>query len=208
MAMADWFRAAMSAPELARGDLLTAFSRAWKLGHYPLAPTEAAAAAIRAAGGPERLDGWALDHAGRVALLLKATASLPASEHVALAEDLFYRGETREKQAVLRALPLLPEPARFVALGVEACRTNSKDEFDAIAADNGFAADHFSDHHFNQMVLKAIFVGTPVARIVGLERRANRDLARMASDYAAERRAASRDVPDDVGYVIRLGGRR
>lgn len=206
--MADWFRAAMGAPELARAELTTAFTRAWKLGRYPLAPTETAAAAIRAAGGPERLEAWALDHAGRVALLLKALRGLPGSEHVPLVEDLFYRGETREKQAVLRALPLLPEPARFVGLGVEACRTNSKDEFDSIAVDNGFPNEHFSDHHFNQMVLKAIFVGTPVARIVGIERRANKDLARMASDYAAERRAASRDVPDDIGYVIRLGGRR
>jgi hypothetical protein len=208
MAMADWFRAAMSTASLDRNELMTTFTRAWKLGRYPLAPSATAAAAIREAGGPERLDGWSLDHAGRVALLLKAVASAEASEHVAMVEDLFYRGETREKQAVLRALPFLPEPPRFVPLGVEACRTNSKEEFDSIATDNPFAADHFSDNHFNQMVLKAIFMGTPVARIVGLEKRATRDLSRMASDYAAERRAASREVPDDVGYVVRLAGRR
>jgi len=39
-------------------------------------------------------------------------------------------------------------------------------------------------------------------RIVGLDRRANPELTRMAADYAAERRAARRPVPADIGLAM------
>lgn len=149
-----------------------------------------------------RLAGYCTDDAARVALLLSALRALPDAEHLELVEDLFYRGETREKQAVLRALPHLPDPARYVALAVDACRTNSKDEFEAIACENPFARDAFGEHDFNHLVLKAIFMGTRVARIAGLSARANPRLAKMVEDYASERRAAGRAVPDDVAFVL------
>jgi hypothetical protein len=52
------------------------------------------------------------------------------------------------------------------------------------------------------MVLKAMFGGVALARIAGLERRRGAELARMARDYAAERRAAGRSVPPDIGLAI------
>jgi hypothetical protein len=55
--------------------------------------------------------------------------------------------------------------------------------------------------NFNQMVLKALFNNVPLARIVGLADRANNELARMANDYAAERRAAGRAIPGDIGLA-------
>jgi hypothetical protein len=55
------------------------------------------------------------------------------------------------------------------------------------------------------MVLKAVFVGAPVSRVVGLDRRATPELRRMASDYAAERRAAHRVVPEDVALILNSG---
>ena len=39
---------------------------------------------------------------------------------------------------------------------------------------------------FNQLVLKAMFTGVALERIVGLSRRVNPELSRMARDYAAE----------------------
>jgi hypothetical protein len=113
---------------------------------------------------------------------------------------------------VLRALPLLPDAERFVPLAVEACRTSVQTVFDAIACENPFPADHFPDLNFNQMVLKAMFNGVQLARIVRLDERAGPELARMASDYAAERRAAGRTVPADIDLVLhprqRDGGKR
>ena len=53
------------------------------------------------------------------------------------------------------------------------------------------------------MVLKAIFIEIPVARIEGLADRLTPELAQMASAYGRERRAAGRPVPSDVEYIVR-----
>jgi hypothetical protein len=74
--------------------------------------------------------------------------------------------------------------------------------FESIACENPFPADEFPDLNFNQMVLKAMFNGVALARIVRLGERAGADLARMAADYAAERRAAGRSVPADIDLVL------
>jgi len=50
-------------------------------------------------------------------------------------------------------------------------------------------------------VLKALFIGVALSRIVGLDRRRGAELARMAAVYAAERRAAGRPVPSDIGLA-------
>ena len=143
------------------------------------------------------------DECGRAALVLAATASLETHEHVELVRDLIRRGEVRERQAVLRVLAALPIPERFVELAVDACRTNVQSVFEAIACDNAFPARHFPQPAFNQMVLKALFIGAPVARIVGLATRVTDELVRMVEAYASERRAAGREVPEDAKLIRR-----
>ena len=66
---------------------------------------------------------------------------------------------------------------------------------------NRYPAAHFPERSFNQLVLKALFVGLPLARIEGLESRLNADLSRMAKDYAGEREAAGRSVPRDIALL-------
>jgi hypothetical protein len=56
--------------------------------------------------------------------------------------------------------------------------------------------------NYNQMVLKALFIGSPLARLVGLEERITPELVRMAEDYATERQAAGRPVPEDIPLFI------
>ena len=163
--------------------LLAAFSgAARKLGKEPIAIAERGT--------------WGADEVGRAALLVRAFPRLQPAE-------AWQHGDNRERQAVLKALPLLPEPAQFAALAIEACRANVLTVFEAIACDNPYAAAHFPDLHFNQMVLKAAFNGVALARIVGLPRRRNAELARMASDFAAERRAAGRPVPADLDLAMK-----
>ena len=53
-------------------------------------------------------------------------------------------------------------------------------------------------------LMKAIFNGVPLGRVVGLSGRLGPELRRMAGAYASERRAAGRPVPADVDLV--LGG--
>lgn len=145
-----------------------------------------------------------VDECGRAALVLAAVGSLDPAEHVPMIRDLVRRGELRERLAVLRVLAGLPEPARFVELAVDACRSNVQSVFEAVARDNPYPARHFADPAYFQMVLKALFVGAPLAHVVGLAERTTPELVRMAEAYASERRAAGRPVPADVALIRSL----
>jgi hypothetical protein len=147
-------------------------------------------------------EGWGLDSMARAALLVEALAAWPSERHVALVRELYLKGDEREQAAVLRALPLLPIAARFLEIAIDGCRTNVRDIFEAIACENSYPAAHFPEAAFNQLVLKAFFLGVPVSRIVGLDRRRTPELGRMAADYASERRAAGRTVPADIDLAM------
>jgi len=200
--------AATSAP-LDRDGFATAFAiAARRAGSAPPRLEEAEASRLRAAGVTWPIAEWGLDGLARAALLLRAAATLAPGEVESLLDLYYHTGDTRERQAVLRTLILLPEPLRFVPLGVEACRTSVQPVFEAIACENPFPARHFPESSFNQMVLKAIFIEVAVGRILGLEGRITPELRRMAADYASERRAAGRSVPGDVAYLLGENGSR
>jgi hypothetical protein len=152
--------------------------------------------------GLRRVASWALERVARAALLCEAARV--AGEPAALVEHVYRTGDNEERIALLGVLPALPGPERFVNTAVNACRTHVASVFEAVACDNPYPARHFADHAFNQMVLKALFLGVSLSRIEGLRERANRDLARMVDAYASERRAAGRSVPDDVGLILSL----
>ncbi|HEX9298118.1 MAG TPA: EboA domain-containing protein [Thermoanaerobaculia bacterium] len=183
--------------------LLVFSSATRRLGKAAFAPSEAERERLRAQGIHWQVETWGLDELGRAVLLAHAFERLPPARAAQLLENCYARADNRERQAVLRALPFLPDRSRFVPLTVEACRTSVQSIFEAIACENPFPADEFSELAFNQLVLKAFFTGVAMSRIVGLERRLNPELARMAQDYAAERRAAGRSVPADIDAVTR-----
>src|SRR5215471_9431754 len=146
---------------------------------------------------------WALEDLVRAAILLDAArVELDAQAWMVTAAACYENGDAREQQSWLRAISLLPLAERFVAFGIDACRSHIQPTFEAIACDNPYPSVHFPDLNFNQLVLKALFIGVPLARIVGLRRRLNPDLSRMARDYAAERRAAGRSVPADLSLAL------
>src|SRR5690625_6252577 len=70
--------------------------------------------------------------------------------------------------------------------------------FNAIALDNPYPKEYLEQDPFNQIVLKALFVGSPLFRIVGLEERANATLARILVEYSQERRSAGRVVSTEI----------
>jgi hypothetical protein len=175
-----------------------------RLSNQPVVVTAEEAAALGGVGLPP-LSGWTQDEVGRVALLLRAMECLPVEEHVAFINDTYRCGDSGERRALLRALSFLPHPDRFLATAVEACRTNEQTVFEAIACDNDYPSCCFPDLSFNQMVLKALFTGVPLGRIVGLAGRVTLELRRMAEDYARELQAAGRPVPGDIA-LIRASG--
>ncbi|WP_437279902.1 EboA domain-containing protein [Sorangium sp. So ce375] len=188
-----------------RDHFLATFTAAVRaLGKAPLglhADERDALEAAGVAGWAEWIDGRGLDELGRVTMLAQVSRCLPVPELELLLRVCYEQGDGRERQALLRALPFLAEAERFVPLAVEACRTNELPVFEAIACENPYPAACFPDLNFNQVVLKAMFMGVALARIVGLDRRRSSELARMAEDFASERRAAGRSVPADIGLL-------
>ena len=170
-----------------------------------LSPEERAELAAAAPG--VWFGGWTCDDAGRAALLLAVADRSTADELVAIATECYERGDSREQQSWLKALPLLPHADRLLSVAVDACRTNILPQFEAIACENPYPERHFPELHFNQLVLKSMFMGVSLSRIVGLERRVNAELSRMALDYAAERRAAGRSVPPDLALALTTAAR-
>lgn len=166
---------------------------------------EAEEAAVLAGMGLPPLSGWTLAEVGRAALLSCAMGVLPVEERVAFIDDTYRRGDSGEQRALLRALSFLPHPDRFLATAVEGCRTNVQTVFEAIACDNDYPARYFPDRSFNQMVLKALFTGAPLGRIVGLAGRVTLELTRMVEDYTRELQTAGRRVPGDI-VLIRESG--
>jgi hypothetical protein len=149
--------------------------------------------------------GRALHDLGRAVLLLYAVECLNLDEQAEFVDALYARGDNAEREALLHALPLLPDPERFLSTAVEACRSNVQTVFEAIACENPYPVHHFPELNFNQMVMKAIFIGVPLPRIVGLPARITSVLVRMAKGYVQERIAAGRPVPDDI-QLITSGG--
>jgi len=94
----------------------------------------------------------------------------------------------------LKFLILLPRAEYFKATAVEALRTNITPVFEAIAMNNPYPSLHFNQQQWNQMYLKAAFMQLDLGKILGVENRANSELARIISDYAHERWAASREI--------------
>lgn len=141
----------------------------------------------------------------RALLLLAACTGLDDGARGNLVDRLFRTGDNEERIALLCTLAYLPEPQGYLATAVEACRANVLDVFVAIACDNDYPARWFPDTAFNQMVMKALFSGVELVRVRGLPARVNPELRRMARDYAAERRAAGRSIPSDIGLAMGEG---
>lgn len=143
------------------------------------------------------------DEFGRIAMLIAEGSKAPPALFQSVLQRCYDEGDTRERHSILRALPLLPNAERFVALALEACRSHLQPLFEAIACDNPYPSTYFSDRSMHHMVLKALSLGTALDRIIGLEQRMTPELRRMAADYVGERRAAGRSIPTDVWLLLR-----
>jgi len=108
--------------------------------------------------------------------------------------NLIQVADKGELETFLKFLILLPGCEDYKPSAVEALRTNIATVFNAISAENTYPSKYFNDQQWNQMFLKAAFMQQDLSRILDIDERANADLARIISDYAHERWAASREV--------------
>ncbi|MGJ7442616.1 EboA domain-containing protein [Aquipuribacter sp. MA13-6] len=134
-----------------------------------------------------------VDDLARVLLLRTATDRADLPRH------LYRDGDSAERRAVLRALHLLTAADDVTDLLEDALRTNDPR---LVAAALGPAADALDAAGWRQAVLKCLFTGVPLACVHRLSGRADAELEGMVARYVAERVAAGRDVPADVGDVL------
>lgn len=171
-----------------------------KLGKADLALTKAELAAADAAKPGWRPGEWSLDGAARVLALCVYKGARPFAETF---KDLRRTADAAEMIALYRGLPLYPEPAALDFEVGEGLRSNLRPVFEAIAHHNPWPRDHFDEHRWNHMILKALFVGSRLEPVVGLRERANPELARILCDYADERRAAGRPITPELWIPVR-----
>ena len=122
--------------------------------------------------------------------VLDSNASFFSSKIIKLMET----SDRSELGTILKFLILLPDPAVFKLNAVDNIRTNMTDVFDAIALNNPYPAMYFDTLQWNQMYLKAAFMGRPLSGILYIAERANPELTRMINDYAQERWSADREI--------------
>lgn len=163
-------------------------------GHGPQPAWEARLAEAGRRCGPTHAD------ATRVLLLRTARADTETLTRV------YRQGTADERRAVLHALPALVPGPDALPLVEDALRTN--DTRLLAAAVGPYAARHLDAHAWRHALLKCLFTGVPVDTAAELAPRAHGDteLARMLRDFAAERTAAGRPVPEDLHRVLSLTG--
>ena len=105
--------------------------------------------------------------------------------------------DTSELETFLKFLVWLPNAETYKMVAVDALRTNISTVFNAIAFNNPYPAKYFDEQQWNQMYLKTAFMQGDLSAILDIDKRANKDLARIISDYAHERWAAGRDIDPD-----------
>jgi hypothetical protein len=168
-----------------------------RLGRADLALSEDDVVAAQALRPRWRPDTWSSDEAARILLVLSTWRDDEAA-FAALVERVCKTADLGELVACFKGFAVFPAPERLYTRAREATRSSVQPVFAAIACDNPYPADYFEDPAYNQMVVKCIFTGVPIGKIIGLDRRRNAALLSMLRDLVSERHAAGRAVPISV----------
>jgi len=180
--------------------VFTSFSAAVRhAGKAPLAPGGAELAMASELVPGWDLSDWTLDQAARIFLLLALPRGIGSARRI---DALYQTADVGEALALLKALPLLPDPDSHLSMAKLGARSNVKSQFEAIALRNPYPKDHFDEATWNQMITKAVFIDAPLPGIEGLEERCNPALGRMLMDLTRERLAAGRKINPLVVHLI------
>lgn len=138
------------------------------------------------------LVGWTVDDAVRVLLLIGATLDEVTAAYT--------YGDTAEKRAVLRALPLLDLGDAAVPLVLDALDSNNT-RLIAVAV-GPYAAEHLPADTWRQAVLTCVTQAVPLAWVADLQRRTDAQLINMLRAYAQRRLDADLCIPPDLFRLV------
>lgn len=144
---------------------------------------------------------WNLADIVRTYLYLVAV-SLDRIDTVNLIKQIYRQGDEHERATIVRGLVLYLDNDGLKNIALETGRVNSVFLFSALAYDNPYPELYYSEHEFNQLVMKSLFMGLRIEHIIGLANRCNPELSRMCEDYIEERLAASRPIPTDIWLAM------
>ncbi|MEX6689637.1 EboA domain-containing protein [Danxiaibacter flavus] len=139
------------------------------------------------------IEGWPVDRLCRVWLLMQLDAT-DQQKYFRSIENLFLTADVNEQEALYASLPVLAYPELWAKRCAEGIRSNIGTVLQTIICDNPYPSVYLDDKAWNQLVLKAFFTEKPVHRIIGLDKRNNKELADTLVDYAHERWAAGRAI--------------
>jgi len=181
-------------------ELFLAFSQAIRYsGKAPLQPSPAEIQAAKEIHPGWDIRDWTCDVAAR-ALFMASLPNRPESAEKLLL--LHQSADLGEHLALVKALFLAPHAEKAAAIAREGLRSNMKTVFDGIALRNPYPAQYFDETAFNQMVVKCLFVDSPLGEILGLDTRRNPRLSQILVDLAQERWAAGREVSPEMWRCI------
>lgn len=144
---------------------------------------------------------WSVADTARLILLISLVRRLPA-ETESLLTGYYRMGDEAERSSLIRGLILFAPADCLTRLALESGRTNNLSLFSSLSQDNPYPASFYPEQAYNQMVLKCLFLGLAIERVIGLEQRANPDLTRMCVNYVIERENAQRSVPHDIWLAV------
>ena len=139
-----------------------------------------------------RIDRWTIDRLSRDWLLIQL------EKYISQIESLFPQAEMNELVALYSSLPLLSYPDAWKLRCAEGIRSNIGTVLEAIMYHNPYPSTYLDELAWNQLVMKAFFTNKNVNNIVGLDARANANLANTLFDYVEERWSANRTVNPQI----------
>jgi sugar phosphate isomerase/epimerase len=148
------------------------------------------------------------DDAARARLIISLSREISGRELAAALTLLYANGDSAERRGVLRGLnavvtqesPLADEVvAGGLKVTAEALRAN---EQGLVAAAVGpFGGTYLDQHSWRHAILKLLFMGISLDAAANLHKRVDTELKRMLLDFADERAAAGRSIPDAVQRI-------
>jgi hypothetical protein len=172
-----------------------------RLGKLDLALPAADLARAKALRPGLDLSDWSIDQLARVALMVGSHGGNDAA-FAARFDSFCATAEINELIALCRGLPVYPNATLIEPRAREAVRSGMKPVFEAVAHRNPYPRESFAEDAWNQMVVKAFFIGSTLWPIQGLDERANPRLARMLVGLAQERWAAGRPVSGELWRCV------